>query len=143
MFARRWTGRGQGRVFGLVFLLGIACADGDETQTYTYTGDPANVTVPPGTTVTVSPNQPNLDQPPGNGPAQESLDPEEISDLDGVGGAGGFGGSSGLGGSGGVGGGVPLGGASGVDVAGDDEADGLGGTGFGGTGSAGSAGGTF
>jgi hypothetical protein len=142
MFAPKLTGRGDGRVFGFVMLLGIACADGDETQTYTYTGDPANVTVPPGTTVTVSPNQPDIAQP-GDGPAQESLEPEELPDLDAVGGAGGLGGTSGLGGSGGVGGGQPLGGASSVDVSADDEADGLGGTGLGGTGNAGTGGTTF
>jgi hypothetical protein len=142
MFASKLTGRGASRVFGFVSLLGLACADGDETQTYTYTGDPTNVTVPPGTTVTVSPNQPDLAEP-GDGPAQESLEPEDLSDLDAVGGAGGFAGTSGLGGSGGVGGGVPLGGASGIDVSGDDDADGLGGGGFGGTGTAGTTGGSF
>jgi len=138
---RRRVACGMG---GAILLVVMACADGDRTTTYDYPPDPQNVTRtgPPDTTVTVAPNDPDL------GPPGDDVSPQDSPDLDAVGGAGGFGGSTGLGGSGGlpgVGGGVPLGGAGPIDISGDDESDGLGGSGVGGsgvggTGTSGSAG---
>lgn len=147
MFVSRLSGGGVWRVFGCVLLFGSACADGSDRTTYDYPADSVDVprTGPPDS-VTLAPNQPSLDAPDDDQPPADGVDLDAVGGAGGLG-SGGFGGSDGLGGSGalgGAGGGVPLGGAGSVDVAADDEADGLGGAGFGGAaGAAGAAGATF